>query len=593
MNYLRTIFIMALSLSALGCIGAPSVTMGTVTHMTVGCSSGSVTYTNGAIDIDVRGKSPISYSWTGPGGFTASTQDISGLTAAGEYVVQVTDATGSASLRISVGYENEWSYFGGTEEVLSGGKPALKNVSGSNNWCRGAGSQNILPGGTDGWIEYKATVTNQHKIFGFSEYLETSHCWGYMDYGVYLKNNGTMNRVISGAQVYIGTYAVGDLIRVSREGTNFRIYKNGTQLTSYNIGTSGQNKDFTTWASIWTNGGMLENVGCSFKPPMEVDIDVTNIECGETDNGSIDLDPCGSGYTYAWDHGPTTASISDLSEGTYGVTITDGNGWMVKKFISVGYDVNWINENNVSITNNVVNKDAGGAAWNAGANSDNVLMGNQDGWIEYEVVETNTERAFGWTENPVSTHPLTSIDYGINFHAAGNFHRTVSGTVNAIMGTLKVGDIVRVHREGSRVNYYINNYLRTYTNVTASEELFAEVALYTQNGNFENVRYSIPCIKGPFFTLKEQIDGSCYIPKNNTLYLHYEEDYDPNATALTFTIKDDASNTYSYSPSLIRNEGENYFEIDLGSVTPTLTTGYYTLEVTNDKNETTYLRFKI
>ena len=49
---------------------------------------------NGAIDITVTGGTgALTYAWTGPGGFTATTEDITGL-AAGDYDLTVTDANG-------------------------------------------------------------------------------------------------------------------------------------------------------------------------------------------------------------------------------------------------------------------------------------------------------------------------------------------------------------------------------------------------------------------------------------------------------------------------------------------------------------------
>jgi hypothetical protein len=57
----------------------------TVTNATVGLS-------DGAIDLIVSGGvAPYTYSWSGPGGFTASTEDLTGLDA-GSYTVNVTDA---------------------------------------------------------------------------------------------------------------------------------------------------------------------------------------------------------------------------------------------------------------------------------------------------------------------------------------------------------------------------------------------------------------------------------------------------------------------------------------------------------------------
>ena len=114
------------------------------------------------------------------------------------------------------------------------------------------------------------------------------------------------------------------------------------------------------------------------------------------------------------------------------------------------------------------------------------------------------------------------------------------------------------------------------------------------NGMFENVRCSLECLKGPYSVLKHQVDGQYYVPKNNRLYFRYDEEYFPSGSGnLNFTILDDFQNTYSYSSNLVKTEGLNYFTIDLANITPTLTTGFYVLEVTNDKNEKLYLRFKI
>ncbi|MBL6685065.1 MAG: gliding motility-associated C-terminal domain-containing protein, partial [Flavobacteriaceae bacterium] len=60
---------------------------------------------------------------------------------------------------------------------------------------------------------------------------------------------------------------------------------------------------------------------------------VTNIDCNGNDNGSIDLSVAGgtANYTYAWtktgnnSYSATTQDLSDLSPGTYNVTITDAN----------------------------------------------------------------------------------------------------------------------------------------------------------------------------------------------------------------------------------------------------------------------------
>ena len=48
------------------------------------------------------GQSPYTFSWSGPSGFSASTQDIEGLTEKGDYIVTVTDNNGCSEVQLFV-----------------------------------------------------------------------------------------------------------------------------------------------------------------------------------------------------------------------------------------------------------------------------------------------------------------------------------------------------------------------------------------------------------------------------------------------------------------------------------------------------------
>jgi gliding motility-associated-like protein len=54
---------------------------------------------------------------------------------------------------------------------------------------------------------------------------------------------------------------------------------------------------------------------------------VTDVNCGSTNNGAIDITPTGTApYTYSWSTGATTEDLSGLTTGTYDVTVTDAGG---------------------------------------------------------------------------------------------------------------------------------------------------------------------------------------------------------------------------------------------------------------------------
>lgn len=58
------------------------------------------------------------------------------------------------------------------------------------------------------------------------------------------------------------------------------------------------------------------------------DVSISNVTCYGGYNGSITVTPTGgtSPYTYLWSNSATTATISNLSPGTYSVTVTDATG---------------------------------------------------------------------------------------------------------------------------------------------------------------------------------------------------------------------------------------------------------------------------
>lgn len=75
-------------------------------------------------------------------------------------------------------------------------------------------------------------------------------------------------------------------------------------------------------------------------PALSGTFNVTNTHCESDANGAITMTPGGGtpGYTYAWSSGGTTASVSNLTIGTYTVTLTDVLGCDVALNAQVNFD---------------------------------------------------------------------------------------------------------------------------------------------------------------------------------------------------------------------------------------------------------------
>jgi|GEM_PF-460222 len=126
-------------------VGQPSAAIGTTASITAAACQGA---SDGAVDLTTTGgTAPYAHDWTGPGGFTASTGDISNL-AAGVYQVTVTDANGCV-------HTSSWNV----------NQPGLFSISANVPTYTG-GAHVSCPGATDGSIAM--TVSGATPPYTFS-----------------------------------------------------------------------------------------------------------------------------------------------------------------------------------------------------------------------------------------------------------------------------------------------------------------------------------------------------------------------------------------------------------------------------------------
>jgi hypothetical protein len=100
---------------------------------------------------------------------------------------------------------------------------------------------------------------------------------------------------------------------------------------------------------------------------------------------------------------------------------------------------------------------------------------------------------------------------------------------------------------------------------------------------------TIMVIAEPFAVPDKNLNGEYYTLMNNQLLFKYDGQY--AVTTLTYTVYDGARNSMNASVSInstTLNPGDNRYVLNANA----LATGTYVLELTNEKNEKMYLRFK-
>ncbi len=301
-----------------GCTKRDSVIISEPTKLVLSATSNNILCNgsnNGSIDLSVVGGTPnYSYLWSNG----AVTEDISGLTG-GTYTVTVTDFNGcTATMSVFISQPVVLLVTGnGVDVSCNGGNNGSVNINVSGgtapyfyNWNNGETSEDIynLTAGT-----YAVTVSDVNGCNDTASFTITAP--------------GGMQSTVS-------------TVDVSCQGAN-----NG----SADLFITGGTPPYTF---LWSNfqgsedianldGGIYyvlvtDDNGCTHRDsaiilepsPLILSTVVVNISCFNANDGTVNLTVQGGTqpYTYAWSHGANTEDLSNLSGGTYVVTVTDNHG---------------------------------------------------------------------------------------------------------------------------------------------------------------------------------------------------------------------------------------------------------------------------
>ncbi|WMI65041.1 SprB repeat-containing protein [Aestuariibaculum sp. YM273] len=321
----------------------PEAFSASATGTDVTCNDEDGTSDDGSIDATLtNGVSPFTYSWTGPDGYTASTEDISGL-AAGTYNLEVTDDNGckayasyevmlpeafSASATgtdVTCNDEDGTSDDGSIDATLTNGvSPFTYSWTGPDGYTASTEDISGLAAGT-----YNLEVTDDNG------------CKAYASYEVMLPE--AFSASATGTDV-----TCNDEDGTSDDGSIDATLTNGVSPFTYSWtgpdGYTASTEDISGLAAGTYNLEVTDDNGCKAYASYEVMLpeafsasatgtDVTcNDEDGTSDDGSIDatLTNGVSPFTYSWT-GPdgytaSTEDISGLAAGTYNLEVTDDNG---------------------------------------------------------------------------------------------------------------------------------------------------------------------------------------------------------------------------------------------------------------------------
>jgi len=128
----------------------------------------------------------------------------------------------------------------------------------------------------------------------------------------------------------------------------------------------------------------------------------------------------------------------------------------------------------------------------SGAASANRLSKNRDGYVEYTIDGELSTKAFGLSNGNSDSH-YNTIDYSFHF-VAENIYILEGSTVLGSFGTYSAGDVFKIERSGSDINYYHEGVLLLTSTTTANQTLLVDAAIKHENATLADMFTNFPDI---------------------------------------------------------------------------------------------------
>ncbi|MGD1848072.1 MAG: hypothetical protein ACFB10_21975 [Salibacteraceae bacterium] len=473
-----------------------------------------------------------------------------------------------------------------------------------------------------GAVFFSISQTNAQLAVGLRDAASSASVnYNDMEYGFWV-NNGNFQVWGDGALGTSTAYTTSDEFAIRFEANNkVRLERNGNLIQEY---TLGANEAYLFETSIRQNLAGIKEIKTDrgFRPSVE--LISTYASCEPPYTGAVNLEfwapfEIFGAITYEWynqvgDLIATTEDVQNLDPGTYSVVVsyTGPNSALINAayVVDLYNQVNWtnfVNTTTVVGATNTLKKNGTNNAWDGDAESQNILKTGENGYFEFtsNFSGTNFRAKVGFSTTAATGNNLSSIAPGFEFFSFGSTRQVgitlpFSGVGFPITYTYprNPGDQYRLERSGNFLHYKINGITVRTFNITTfpslAGDVMIEAAIFTPDREIETTIATFGCDAAkPIADLKTDLDGSYYLASDRIVRFRYFEDYHDPDGQLTFRVFNDFNEDVTPTGLTLNNQwGDNRNALNLQPY-GALAAGFYILQVTNDKGENYYLRFKI
>lgn len=257
----------------------------------------------------------------------------------------------------------------------------------------------------EGYLAYQVSDLAGMRKIGFANVDSDEPVLNAIDYYFDLQKQGVLLMRLNN-QTLNSTYAVGDILKLSRESDKIRFYKNDQLLLEGKVNNS---ENLFVRAELKSNTSSISGVSVSFTTQRNeyarsIDYSTGTITLSTTNAQSNE---------FIWEDGEKGNVSRKFLQGHYPIEIKDQNGNSSFKEYSVGNLVSWTQFNNTTVTNNILSKNTNyqNNAW-VSAKSSELLHPSDNVWLEYIIESQVDQKVIGFTKLTTPITNFTQIEAG-------------------------------------------------------------------------------------------------------------------------------------------------------------------------------------
>ncbi|MBX2972919.1 MAG: choice-of-anchor L domain-containing protein, partial [Flavobacteriales bacterium] len=300
---------------------------------------------NGALNLTVSGgAAPYTFNWTGPNGFTATTEDLINI-GAGTYTVVVTDGIGCTRTQ---------SYNVGSPAELTGTLTPSIQPFGENIACNGGSTGTLSLALTGGTAPYSINWTGPNGFTSTNQNLSGLRA-GMFNVSVSDANGCTFTSGFNMTEPTVIAPVINGVSHVGCFGVNTgeATVEVGGGLLPYSYNWNSSPAQNTATATGLAPGNYMVTVTDGYGCAKSVSTTITgpstalstsagsttHVSCFGGSNGAATVGASGgtAPYAFAWNTTPVqhTATATDLTAGTWTCTVTDANGCTATRNVTI------------------------------------------------------------------------------------------------------------------------------------------------------------------------------------------------------------------------------------------------------------------